>query len=222
MFVDFIFEVYEDGVQMVWVGEMELMYGLQVMIGFILRFDWAVLEIVSCVYNGNVMLCYFLWWVNLVVKGGEGYQSVFLLDVMVVFDYGKWVVFVFFIVIGIYYKVDYFVGVDIFCYKNVFVLILYMVEKLQYDFVGVWCYDEDGGLLYVVNYYIVLGKKQWSWGYSEFGQVWDKSLIDNNGLYIELMIGIFVDNQFDFIWFDVYEEKCFEQYFLFYYFLGMV
>lgn len=45
------------------------------------------------------------------------------------FDYGKRVVFVFFIVIGIYYKVDYFVGVDIFRYKNVFVLILYMVEK---------------------------------------------------------------------------------------------
>ncbi|WP_430508723.1 DUF5107 domain-containing protein, partial [Escherichia coli] len=38
------------------------------------------------------------------------------------------------------------------------------------------------------------GKKQWSWGHSEFGQAWDKSLTDNNGPYIELMTGIFADN----------------------------
>lgn len=43
------------------------------MIGFILRFDRAALEIVSRVYNGNVTSRYFLWWVNSVVKGGEGY-----------------------------------------------------------------------------------------------------------------------------------------------------
>lgn len=41
-------------------------------------------------------------------------------------------------------------------------------------------------------------KKQWSWGHSEFGRAWDKSLTDNNGPYIELMTGIFADNQPDF------------------------
>ncbi|MFV2827296.1 DUF5107 domain-containing protein, partial [Escherichia coli] len=55
-----------------------------------------------------------------------------------------------------------------------------------------------------------------------FGQAWDKSLTDNNGPYIELMTGIFADNQPDFTWLDAYEEKRFEQYFLPYHSLGMV
>lgn len=48
------------------------------------------------------------------------------------------------------------------------------------------------------------------------------SLTDNNGPYIELMTGIFADNQPDFTWLDAYEEKRFEQYFLPYHSLGMV
>ncbi len=74
----------------------------------------------------------------------------------------------------------------------------------------------------VANHHIAPGKKQWSWGHSEFGQAWDKSLTDNNGPYIELMTGIFADNQPDFTWLDAYEEKRFEQYFLPYHSLGMV
>ncbi len=65
-----------------------------------------------------------------------------------------------------------------------------MAEKSQYDFVGAWCHDEDGGLLHVANHHIAPGKKQGSWGHREFGQAWDKSLTDNNGPYIELMTGI--------------------------------
>lgn len=99
---------------------------------------------------------------------------------------------------------------------------LIYTEKSQYDFVGAWCHDEDGGLLHVANHHIAPGKKQWSWGHSEFGQAWDKSLTDNNGPYIELMTGIFADNQPDFTWLDAYEEKRFEQYFLPYHSLGMV
>ncbi len=51
---------------------------------------------------------------------------------------------------------------------------------------------------------------------------WDKSLTDNNGPYIELMTGIFADNQPDFTRLDAYEEKRFEQFFLPYHSLGMV
>ncbi len=40
--------------------------------------------------------------------------------------------------------------------------------------------------------------KQWSWGHGDFGQAWDRNLTDNNGPYIELMTGVFTDNQPDF------------------------
>ncbi len=138
------------------------------------------------------------------------------------FDHGKRAVSAFPIATGTYYKVDYSAGVELSRYKNVPVPTSYMAEKSQYDFVGAWCHDEDGGLLHVANHHIAPGKKQWSWGHSEFGQAWDKSLTDNNGPYIELMTGIFADNQPDFTWLDAYEEKRFEQYFLPYHSLGMV
>lgn len=106
---------------------------------------------------------------------GEGHQSVFPPDVTAVFDHGKRAVSAFPIATGTYYKVDYSSGVDISRYKNVPVPTSYMAEKSQYDFVGAWCHDEDGGLLHVANHHIAPGKKQWSWGHSEFGQAWDKS-----------------------------------------------
>lgn len=220
--VDFTLEAHDDGAQTVWVGETEPMHGLQVMTGFTLRPHRAALEIGSRVYNGNATPRHFLWWANPAVKGGDGHQSVFPPDVTAVFDHGKRAVSAFPIATGTYYKVDYSAGVDISRYKNVPVPTSYMAEKSEYDFVGAWCHDEDGGLLHVANHQIAPGKKQWSWGHSEFGQAWDKNLTDENGPYIELMTGIFADNQPDFTWLDAFEEKRFVQYFLPYHSLGMV
>lgn len=220
--VDFTISENEDGSKTVWVGETEPMHGLQVMTGFTLRPERAALEIGSRVYNSNVTPRHFLWWANPAVKGGEGHQSVFPPDVNAVFDHGKRAVSAFPIATGTYYKVDYSAGVDISRYKNVPVPTSYMAEKSEYDFVGAWCHDENGGLLHVADHHIAPGKKQWSWGYSEFGQAWDKSLTDENGPYIELMTGIFADNQPDFTWLDPFEEKRFQQYFLPYHSLGMV
>ncbi|HUP13649.1 MAG TPA: DUF5107 domain-containing protein, partial [Niastella sp.] len=66
------------------------------------------------------------------------------------------------------------------------------------------------------------GKKQWTWGHSDFGQAWDRNLTDEDGPYIELMTGVFTDNQPDFSWLMPYEEKSFTQYFMPYRELGVV
>lgn len=220
--VDCTIEEHDDGAKTVWVGETEPMHGLQVMTGFTLRPHRAALEIGSRVYNGNATPRHFLWWANPAVNGGDGHQSVFPPDVTAVFDHGKRAVSAFPIATGTYYKVDYSAGVDISRYKNVPVPTSYMAEKSEYDFVGAWNHDEDGGLLHVADHHIAPGKKQWSWGHSEFGRAWDRNLTDQNGPYIELMTGIFADNQPDFTWLDAFEEKRFVQYFLPYHTLGMV
>ncbi|CAH3634218.1 Lipopolysaccharide assembly protein B [Klebsiella pneumoniae] len=97
-----------------------------------------------------------------------------------------------------------------------------MAEKSDYDFVGAYHHDERGGLLHVADHHVSPGKKQWSWGYGDFGQAWDRNLTDENGPYIELMTGVFTDNQPDFTWLAPYEEKVFVQNFLPYSELGMV
>lgn len=99
---------------------------------------------------------------------------------------------------GEYYKYDYSAGVDISCYRNIKVPTSYMAAHSDYDFIG--NYDEklDAGLLHVADHHISPGKKQWTWGNSDFGQAWDRNLTDEDGPYIELMTGVYADNQPDF------------------------
>ena len=51
---------------------------------------------------------------------------------------------------------------------------------------------------------------------------WDRNLTDEDGPYIELMCGVFTDNQPDFAWIQPNEEKSFEQYFMPYAEIGLV
>jgi tetratricopeptide (TPR) repeat protein len=220
--VDVTIQAGENGEQTVWLGEVEPMRGLQVMAGFTLYPDQARIEITGKVFNGNATPRHFLWWANPAVKGGDDHQSIFPPDVTAVFDHGKRAVSAFPIATGTYYKVDYSAGVDISRYKNVPVPTSYMAEKSEYDFVGAYHHGEQGGLLHVADHHVSPGKKQWSWGYGDFGQAWDRNLTDDNGPYIELMTGVFTDNQPDFSWLAPYEEKVFVQNFLPYSGLGRV
>lgn len=220
--VDFTLQAHENGAQTVWMGEVEPMRGLQVMTGFTLYPNKALLEISAKIYNANPTPRHFLWWANPAVKGGDDHQSVFPPDVTAVFDHGKRDVSSFPIATGTYYKVDYSRGVDISRYKNIPVPTSYMADKSDYDFVGAYSHDEQGGLLHVADHHVSPGKKQWTWGNCAFGLAWDRNLTDRNGPYIELMTGVFTDNQPDFTWLDAYEEKCFVQNFMPYSELGMV
>lgn len=217
--VDFCLNDSKDDVVSCTVGEKEPMHGLVISTTFSLYADKALLEIKSRVYNANETPRSFLWWSNPAVKGGDQHQSVFPPDVTAVFDHGKRAVIDFPIAHGTYYKVDYD-GVDISRYKNIPVPTSYMADKSDYDFVGAYCHDEQGGLLHVADHHVSPGKKQWSWGYGDFGQAWDRSLTDNDGPYIELMTGVYTDNQPDFTCIDSGEEKEFVQNFLPYAKLG--
>ena len=218
--VDVTIGANEDGSQTVWLGELEPMRGLQVMTGFTLYPHKALIEITGKIFNPNATPRHFLWWANPAVKGGDDHQSVFPPDVTAVFDHGKRDVSSFPIAHGTYYKVDYSAGVDISRYKNIPVPTSYMADKSDYDFVGAWHHGENGGLLHVADHHVSPGKKQWSWGYGDFGQAWDRNLTDANGPYIELMTGVFTDNQPDFTWIAPFEEKVFVQNFLPYSHLG--
>lgn len=220
--VDFTITEQENGAKTVWMGEVEPMRGLQVMTGFTLYPDKALLEIRAKIYNGNPTPRHFLWWANPAVTGGDAHQSVFPPDVTAVFDHGKRDVSSFPIATGTYYKVDYSAGVDISRYKNIPVPTSYMADKSDYDFVGAYDHDQQGGLLHLADHHVSPGKKQWTWGNCDFGRAWDRNLTDNNGPYIELMTGVFTDNQPDFTWLDAWEEKSFVQNFLPYSGLGTV
>lgn len=220
--VDFYFEEHEDGSSTVYVSEIDKMYGTKGMASFTLYPDKSYIEIKGQLYNRTDTPQTFLWWANPAVPVNENTYSVFPPDVHAVMDHGKRAVSTFPIATGEYYKYDYSAGVDISCYRNIKVPTSYMAAHSDYDFIG--NYDEklDAGLLHVADHHISPGKKQWTWGNSDFGQAWDRNLTDEDGPYIELMTGVYADNQPDFTWLKPYEEKTFTQYFMPYKHVGRV
>ena len=227
----------EDGSVTVWVNELERMFHQKGMAGFTLRPGCAYLEIQGRVSNRTNLPQTFLWWANPAVEVNDAYQSVFPPDVNAVFDHGKRAVSSFPIATGTYYKMDYSAGVDISNYKNIYVPTSYMAVNSKYDFEGGYENDTKGGMLHVASHHFSPGKKQWTWGNGDFGRAWDRNLtdetspeearqwhIDRKGFrpYIELMAGVYTENQPDFAWLMPYEEKQFVQYFMPYREIGIV
>ena len=222
----------EDGSVTVWVNEMERMFHQKGAAGFTLRPGCAYLEIQGRVSNRTPLPQTFLWWANPAVEVNDAYQSVFPPDVNAVFDHGKRAVSSFPIATGTYYKMDYSAGVDISNYKNIPVPTSYMAVNSKYDFEGGYENDTHGGMLHVASHHFSPGKKQWTWGNGDFGRAWDRNLTEPTPgpspregefrPYIELMAGVYTENQPDFTWLMPYEEKQFVQYFMPYRELGVV
>lgn len=218
------YEIVEngDGSKSLLCHDVDQMYGTKGIAKFTLYPGKAYIEITGQLYNRTSLPQTFLWWANPAVAVNEHTQSVFPPDVHAVMDHGKRDVSRFPIATGVYYKKDYSEGVDISRYKNIPVPTSYMAEKSEYDFVGGYDYGKEAGILHVADHHISPGKKQWTWGCGDFGQAWDRNLTDEDGPYVELMTGVFTDNQPDFSWLKPFEEKTFQQYFMPYKALGQV
>ena len=235
--VDTCIEENSDGSVTVWVSEMEKMFHQKGMAGFTLRPGCAYLEIKGVLYNRTDVPQTFLWWANPAVEVNDEYQSVFPPDINAVFDHGKRAVSSFPIATGTYYKMDYSAGVAISNYKNIAVPTSYMGVNSRFNFEGGYENDTQAGMLHVASHHFSPGKKQWTWGNGDFGRAWDRNLtdettpeeaekwkVDRKGFrpYIELMAGVYTENQPDFSWLMPYEEKRFTQYFMPYRELGVV
>lgn len=190
------------------------MFGTKSLLTITLYVDKAYIEIVGQLYNPTQFTQTFLWWANPAIAVNDHTQSIFPPDVHAVMDHGKRDVSTFPIATGIYYKHDYSGGVDISRYKNIPVPTSYMAYKSDYDFVGSYDHSKQTGILHVADHHISPGKKQWTWGNGDFGKTWERNLTDESGPYIELMTGVFTDNQPDFTFLEPGEEKTFTQYFL--------
>ncbi|MBN1795146.1 MAG: DUF5107 domain-containing protein [Sedimentisphaerales bacterium] len=220
--VDYSIEEHPDGSKTLWVGEIEQMFRTKGMAGFTLRPGKAYLEINVKLYNRTAEPQTFLWWANPAMAVNDDYQSIFPPDVHAVFDHGKRDVSTFPIATGEYYKMDYSAGVDISRFKNIPVPTSFMAAGSRYDFMGGYDHGRRAGMLHFSDHHISPGKKQWVWGCGDFGDAWHRNLTDEDGPYVELMTGVYTDNQPDFSWLMPYEEKTFTQYFFPYKLIGAV
>jgi tetratricopeptide (TPR) repeat protein len=222
-----------DGSITVWCGDHDPMLRMKGMHGVCLRPGRAVLELKVRLYNRTAFTQTFLWWANVAAHVHEKYQSFFPTDVRFVADHAKRAVTRFPLSDVLYYGVDYGerakTGVpadeaphnfvtdgsyppnDLSWYANIPVPTSYMVTGTEQDFFGGYDHQAGAGEVHVANHHIAPGKKQWTWGNHDFGYAWDRSLTDRDGPYIELMAGVYTDNQPDFSYLAPWETKTFTQ-----------
>jgi tetratricopeptide (TPR) repeat protein len=214
--VDTAIEKGPHGCVTVWCSDHDPFERMKGMHGIRLRPDRAAVEVVVRLHNRTSLAQTFLWWANAAAHVHEDYQSFFPADVCFVADHARRAITAFPAADRPYYGVDYPAraasgGDRLDFYRNIPVPTSYMVCDTRGDFFGGYDHRAGAGFVYVADRRIAPGKKQWTWGNAPFGQAWDRLLTDADGPYIELMAGVYTDNQPDFAWLEPGETKSFTQ-----------
>lgn len=201
-----------EGSATVWVGEIEPKDDLKGMVGISMEPGRSYIKASVRLYNPTADVKTFHWWANLAVHAGDAYRLVFPPDIDYVTFHYKNFVSPFPIVKGNFANADYGEGRDISHYRNVYAPSSFFIFNSRYNFMAGYDDSRGSGTVHVADRHISPGKKFFTWGTDEFGQVWQKNLTDADGPYIEIMTGCYTDNQPDFAWLAPYETKTFEQY----------
>jgi tetratricopeptide (TPR) repeat protein len=212
---DISIEEEADGARTIWFSEHDPLNRLKGMHGTRLRPGSSLIELRGRLYNRTPFTRTFLWWANVAAMVHDQYQSFFPPDVHYVADHAVRATSSFPLAENPYYGVDYQNrpgANDLGWYKNIPVPTSYMICQTAFDFFGGYDFKAGGGFVHVADRHIAPGKKQWTWGDHGFGYAWDRELTDANGPYIELMAGVFTDNQPDFSYLAPYETKTFSQF----------
>ncbi len=223
-------EEHADGSKTVWLSEHDCMQRMKGMHGVCLHPDKAYIELKARIYNRTPHVQTFLWWANVATRVHDQYQSFFPPDVHYVADHAKRAMSEFPLCRGSYYGVDYGARArdaahppvgrapnDLSWYANIPVPTSYMAMGSTGDFLGGYDHARAAGLVHVANHHISPGKKQWTWGNHPFGHAWDRNLTDADehgefAPYIELMAGVYTDNQPDFSFLMPGETKTWSQF----------
>ena len=212
-----VIEENADGGKTVWTGEVEPFNRMKGMAGITLDKGRSYIKAKIRVYNRTAFPQIFMWWANLAVPVNDDYRTIFPPDCEWVNDHDRRAVLEWPIAKGVYKTArpyDFGEGTDLSHYSAVKVPSSYLISQGQSDMDFIAGYDVGikKGIATVANHHISPGKKMWHWGIGDFGDMWCNNLTDENGPYIELMTGVYTDNQPDFTWIAPYESREFEQY----------
>ncbi|MES2221543.1 MAG: DUF5107 domain-containing protein [Acidobacteriota bacterium] len=232
--MEYQIELGDDGSATLWCSDHDPMNRMKGMHGICLHPDKAYVELKVRLYNRTPYVQTFLWWANAAARAHERYQSFFPPDAKYVADHAKRAISTFPESDGTYYEIDYaerrrsgvppeeqpslfrpdgsYPPNDLSWYGNIPVPTSYMIVGSHEDFLGGYDHHARAGMVHVANHHISPGKKQWTWGNHEFGYAWEHNLTENDGPYVELMAGVYTDNQPDFSFLAPWETKEFSQF----------
>lgn len=209
--VDYCLAENPDGSKTIWLGETERRHRMRWLVGLTLHPGRSYVEATVKLFNRTPQPHSILYWANVAVHVNEDYQIIFPPSVQVATHHSKIDFTTWPIAQGRYLGRDY-TGVDLSWWKNMPNPNSFFAWNLQEDFMGGYDHGRQAGVVHVANHHLVCGAKVWEWGKGEAARLWDSILTDNDGPYIELMVGAWSDNQPDYSWIKPYETKVIKQY----------
>lgn len=189
-------EENSDGSKTVWVGELEVRQRMRWAVGYTLKPRNSVLECSVRISNRTPEVHSMLCFANVAVHTNKDYQVIFPPSTQLVTGHGKrsftpWPV------------PD---SLDLSWWKNHKRGGSYFAWNYEDDFVAGYDHGKNAGFMSIADHNIVPGKKFFTWGVDS---PWDKILTDNDGPYLEIMVGAYSDNQPDYSWLQPFEERAF-------------
>jgi len=212
---NYALQEHDDGSLTVWMGEHEPLNRTKGMVGVTLYPGKALIETKVRLYNRAMTPQSFLWWANAGVPINEQYQVIFPPDVRYAVYHGKAPVISFPIGTGEFPSGnDYGDGTDISYWANSPGATSFFSAPSRYHFFGGYDHVRGVGIVHVANAGISGGKKYFTWANGPYGHTWQRNLYDydTEGEYLELMAGVYSDNQPDFSWIMPYETRTFSQF----------
>ncbi len=210
--VDYTTTENADGSKTIWVAESEPRHGMRWTIGVTVFPGKAYFKTEGRIFNASPVTHTFLYWANVAAHANENYQTIFPPSAQIATfhsktDFTRWPVST-----EIYRGADFSEGVDISWWKNVEGSNSFFVHDLQEDFMGGYDHGNNSGTVHIGDHNVVKGAKLWEWGSGPRGQATEGRLTENDGPYVEIMVGAYSDNQPDYTWIRPYEVKTWEQY----------
>ena len=201
-----------DGSKTVWVGEIEVRHRMRWAVGYTLSPGKSFLECSVRILNrtpvANTMLCF----ANVAVHVNQDYQVIYPPGTRFVTFHGKREFTTWPWATTRYAGADFTRGVDVSWYTNHITANSMFAWNYEDDFFAGYDHGKEAGIMSFADHHDIPGKKFWTWGNGPRGRMWDKILTDNDGPYIELMVGAYSDNQPDYSWLQPYETKAFKMY----------
>jgi tetratricopeptide (TPR) repeat protein len=210
--VQYRLEANADGSKTIWVGELEMRSRMRWAVGYTLHPGKAYLDASLRILNRTPVVETMLCFANLAVHANENYQVLFPPGTQYGTYHSKREFTEWPIARGRYNGADFTKGVDVSWYKNHISSNSIFAWNYTDDFFAGYDHGKNAGTMSVADHHIVPGKKLWTWGNGPAGRQWDHILTDDDGPYIELMVGAYSDNQPDYSWLQPYETKSFHMY----------
>ncbi|HEY3388294.1 MAG TPA: DUF5107 domain-containing protein [Prolixibacteraceae bacterium] len=210
--VDYELMENKDGSKTIWIGETEPRHRMRWTIGITAFPGKSYYMTEVKIHNPTPYTNTFLYWANVAAHTNKDYQVIFPQSVNAATYHAKnsftnWPVST-----EVYNGTDFTKGVDLSWWKNSVNQNSYFAYDLKEDFMGAYDHGKETGTVHIGDHNIVKGAKLWEWGSGEQGQATEGRLTENDGPYVEIMVGAFSDNQPDYSWIKPYEVKSFKQY----------